>query len=249
MSAIHTFKKNELKTSKIWFSNPLIPSQGLQWLQPTLAAQGARWVPPWTGGPSIAGPLTPLLTQTGTMETHRLPHWHIFGMWQENGTPVENPHRHGECANSHTQWRWPRIDFLKISVILKRGYQRTYETFLLYFIFIYFYYFVNPHPRICLLILERKEGGERETERETSMWERNINGLPPLHTLTGDWTCSLGMCPEQGLNLQPFGVWDVTPTKHTTQQGQRLCFFFNWWYIITERVSFLTDSFFPVPVQ
>ena len=29
------------------------------------------------------------------------------------------------------------------------------------------YTFFNPHPSMCLLILERQEGGERETERET----------------------------------------------------------------------------------
>ena len=51
---------------------------------------------------------------------------------------------------------------------------------------------------------------ERETEgekgREISMSERNINWLPPVCTPTGDQTHNLGMCPDWGLNLQPFGV-------------------------------------------
>ena len=43
---------------------------------------------------------------------------------------------------------------------------------------------------MCLLILERKEGvrgsrGRGEVKRER-VGERNINWLPPVHTLTGD---------------------------------------------------------------
>ena len=71
-------------------------------------------------------------------------------------------------------------------------------------------FYFNSHPRICLLILEREEGGEgereRERERERLMWERNIDQLRPGHTPTGDWMCNLGMCPDQELNPQPSGV-------------------------------------------
>ena len=47
------------------------------------------------------------------------------------------------------------------------------------------FFFFNPHPRICLWILEREErsggGGDGERERE-----RNIDQLPPISALTGD---------------------------------------------------------------
>ena len=61
----------------------------------------------------------------------------------------------------------------------------------------------SPHlRRICLLILEREEGreGERQTDRQTLMRERNIDRLPPLCALTRDQTCTLDMCPDVELN-------------------------------------------------
>ena len=66
----------------------------------------------------------------------------------------------------------------------------------------------NPHPRICLLILEREEGGEGEGQGEG---ERNINQVPPTCTLTGDQTHNLGAHPNQEQNAQPFGVGDDAP--------------------------------------
>ena len=47
-------------------------------------------------------------------------------------------------------------------------------------------FFFNSHLRIHSLILETEE--EMEREGETSMWERNINQLPPAHMQSGDWT-------------------------------------------------------------
>ena len=55
-----------------------------------------------------------------------------------------------------------------------------------------------------MLIDFRERRRERARERETLMWERNINGLPPVHTPTGDQTSNLGMCPDQELNPQCF---------------------------------------------
>ena len=52
---------------------------------------------------------------------------------------------------------------------------------------------------------------ERERETETSVWERNIHGLPPVHAPTGDRTCNLDICPDWESKLQPFGVWDNSP--------------------------------------
>ena len=46
--------------------------------------------------------------------------------------------------------------------------------------------FFNPHPRICLLILEREEMRERERKRNIDV--RNSNQLPPIHTPAGNQT-------------------------------------------------------------
>ena len=65
------------------------------------------------------------------------------------------------------------------------------------------------------LILEREEGvgeGGRETERERGR-QRNIDWLPPVHALTGDQTCNLGLCADRKLNPQPFRVQDDPPTN------------------------------------
>ena len=79
-------------------------------------------------------------------------------------------------------------------------------------------YFFNPHRRYVLLTLE-KEKGEVERERETLMWDRNIDWLPSICTPNRDWTHNLGMCSDRGPNLQTFGVWDDTPTNLVTQSG------------------------------
>ena len=74
------------------------------------------------------------------------------------------------------------------------------------------YFSLNPHPGICLLILE----GER---REKYRCETNINRLPPICTLTGNRTCHLGVCPDWGSNPQPFGALDGTPVRWATHSG------------------------------
>ena len=65
---------------------------------------------------------------------------------------------------------------------------------------VYYYYFLNikfffknPHPRSCLLILEREEGKKREREREKERGHRCERE-----------TSSVASCvhPDQGLNLQ-----------------------------------------------
>ena len=56
-------------------------------------------------------------------------------------------------------------------------------------------------------ILKREEGGKRrregEREREKER-ERNVDRLPPVCTLTRDLNHNLGICPDWGLNPQPF---------------------------------------------
>ena len=51
------------------------------------------------------------------------------------------------------------------------------------------------------MILEREGGGERE--RNINMKDKHLYWLP-----SGDQTHHPGMCPDQGFNPQPFGVWD-----------------------------------------
>ena len=46
----------------------------------------------------------------------------------------------------------------------------------------------------------REERRGEEKRRDTLMWERNIDQLPPVYTLTGDQTCNLDMCPNRGSN-------------------------------------------------
>ena len=77
-------------------------------------------------------------------------------------------------------------------------------------------FFSNPHPRIGMFINFR-EREVRGGERERSMWEGNIDWLPPGHTL--DWTLNIGMCPDSESNLQPFGVWDDAPINCATWPG------------------------------
>ena len=74
--------------------------------------------------------------------------------------------------------------------------------------------------RIYLLIWEREDGGERERNSDV----RNINWLPTICALTRDGTRSLGMCPDQELNLQPFDAWDDVPTHWATWPGPKSCF-------------------------
>ena len=72
-----------------------------------------------------------------------------------------------------------------------------------------------------LLTFREREG---EREKETSMWKRNIDQLPPICTPTGDWTCNPGMCPDWELNLQPFGVPDNALNYWATQPGHAFAF-------------------------
>ena len=53
-------------------------------------------------------------------------------------------------------------------------------------------------------------GRERDIICVREKHQRNINQLPPNQ---GIKTLNLGMCPDQGLNLEVFGVWDVTPSS------------------------------------
>ena len=80
--------------------------------------------------------------------------------------------------------------------------------------------FLSSLDDMFLLILERGRGGERGREREISVRVRKIGRLPPVRALPGDQTCSLGLCPNQELNPQPFGVWGAAPTNGAAWPGQ-----------------------------
>ena len=54
-------------------------------------------------------------------------------------------------------------------------------------------FFFNPHPKIYLLILERKG------ERDINVSEKPMGFLP--------------YAPQLGSDLQPFGVWDGAPNS------------------------------------
>ena len=80
-------------------------------------------------------------------------------------------------------------------------------------VFSSFFFFLNPHPRICLLILEWEEGREN-----------NIDWLPLVCALTGDWTCNIGICPDLGLNPQPF--WCMGQRSNQLRHPARVVFSF-----------------------
>ena len=67
--------------------------------------------------------------------------------------------------------------------------------------------------RCILLILERKEGGERNIDMS------NMDQLSPVCIPARDRTHNLGMCPDQGSNPQPFGVQNDAPTIRASWPG------------------------------
>lgn len=77
-------------------------------------------------------------------------------------------------------------------------------------------YFLTPHLRMCLLILDRKEG----TERRRNVDVREKHWSPTICAPTGDRTHNLGLGPHRELNLQPGGVWDDAPTKPPGQSSK-----------------------------
>ena len=70
------------------------------------------------------------------------------------------------------------------------------------------HHFFNPCPRTFFFIALRERG--RKGERETSV------GCLLVCMPTREWTCTLGLCPEQESNPRPFSLWDDAPTSATT---------------------------------
>ena len=85
-----------------------------------------------------------------------------------------------------------------------------WKLFQLSFVFILSFY---PHPRTCLLILERGSEGKKR-EENISVREKHWL-LPPICTLTVDQTHNLAMCPDQE-DQDPLVLQDDVPS-HTSQ--------------------------------
>ena len=70
--------------------------------------------------------------------------------------------------------------------------------------FCFLFYFLSSPEDILNNFRERW----REGERETLMWERQINWLPLICACTGNWTCNLSMCPtrKQTCSLLVYGT-------------------------------------------
>ena len=75
--------------------------------------------------------------------------------------------------------------------------------------------FLNPHPRID----HRERGRQREREEGKNQCDREtLIGCLQIPALTGDQSCSLGVRPHWGSNLQPFGAWmTLQPTEPPSQ--------------------------------
>ena len=58
--------------------------------------------------------------------------------------------------------------------------------------------------------LGRVKGRERKGEKYQCETETSISCL--LYAPLQDLTSNLGLCPDHGSNLQPFGSWDDAPT-------------------------------------
>ena len=69
--------------------------------------------------------------------------------------------------------------------------------------------------------LQREEGEEREKEKH--WYKRNINWLPHIHNLTGDWwNPQPRYVSWPGIELWPFGVWYNAPTNWPIRPRQNV---------------------------
>ena len=83
-------------------------------------------------------------------------------------------------------------------------------------------FFLNPHPRICLLISEREEarrGAEKNIDvREKHLREKQRSAVSHTHPNWGP-DRNLGICSDQGSNPKPSGEQDNTPHQMSHQPG------------------------------
>lgn len=75
---------------------------------------------------------------------------------------------------------------------------------------------------LYFLIDFRGEKGKRKRERETFMCEREIDSC---------------LCPDWGMNLQPFRVWDNVPLKNVYLFSRAdILNYHNWWLKTTDLI-------------
>ena len=79
--------------------------------------------------------------------------------------------------------------------------------------------------------LEREEGREKEKER-TSMWKRHQLVAYAICPLTGDRTCTPGMCPNQESNQRPFGLHDNIQSTKPHRLGLKFIWDVCCWHTI-----------------
>ena len=64
-----------------------------------------------------------------------------------------------------------------------------------------------PYLRICCLVIfrEREEKTENETDRQTSIWQRDIDWLSSVYSPNGDRTCNLLVYGMMSQSTEPPG--------------------------------------------
>ena len=61
----------------------------------------------------------------------------------------------------------------------------------------------------------------RDRKRETSMWERNTDWLPPAQAPTRDWAYNLGTCPDREPNWWPLVMRQRSNLLNHISQGKK----------------------------
>ena len=97
-----------------------------------------------------------------------------------------------------------------------------------FFSFSFFFCFLNPHPRVCLLIF-RKTGREREKEGKKGEREKNIN-VREIDVREKHGSVASHTCPDHASNPK-LGLVDRTTLQPTEPLSQG----FNFYLLILER--------------
>ena len=73
----------------------------------------------------------------------------------------------------------------------------------------------------------REREREIEKKRETLMWEKNIDWLPPICALTRHQTCNLGICPDQNQTCNILVYRTMIQLTESPSQGSWHSFFLS----------------------